>query len=63
MQCFLLPKVLVQWDLCSNVFLFISIGGTYSNAHDQWGQPSDTLSPGVVQSSMSKARITGTMPV
>ncbi len=55
--------MLFQWDLCTNLFLFISLGGAYSNAHDQWGQPSDTFSPGVVQSSMSDARITGTLPV
>ncbi len=55
--------MLVQWVLCEKVFLFISIGGAYSNAHDRWGQPSDTFTPGVVQSSMSKARITGTLPV
>ncbi len=55
--------MLFQWDLCTNLFLFISLGGAYSNAHDQWGQPSDTFSPGVVQSSMSEARITGTLPV
>ncbi len=55
--------MLVQWYLCTKVIFFISIGGAYSNAHDQWGQPSDTFTPGVVQSSMSKGRITGTLPV
>ncbi len=43
--------------------LFNSIGGPYSNAHDRWGQPSDTFSPSAVQSSMSEARMTGTLPV
>ncbi len=43
--------------------LFNSIGGAYSNAHDRWGQPSDTFSPSAVQSSMSEARMTGALPV
>ncbi|KAF4107886.1 hypothetical protein G5714_010645 [Onychostoma macrolepis] len=38
-------------------------GGAYSNAHQQWGQPSDTFSPHAVQSSMPEARVTGTLPV
>ncbi len=60
MQCFIPLNVLVQ---CVQMCFFISIGRAYSNAHDQWDQPSDTFSPGVVQSSMSEARITGTLPV
>ncbi len=43
--------------------LFDSIGGAYSNAHHQWGQPYATFSPRAVQSSMSEAPVTGNLPV
>ncbi len=64
-QC-LLPlssKDACLMELVYKGVLFNSIGGAYSNAHDRWGQPSDTFSPSAVQSSMSEARMTGALPV
>ncbi|CAM4730308.1 unnamed protein product [Leuciscus chuanchicus] len=38
-------------------------GGAFSNAYQQWGQPSDnTFSPHAVQSSVSDVPVTGTLP-
>ncbi len=64
-QCFLplSSKDACLVELVYKGVLFNSIGGAYSNAHDRWGQPSDTFSPSAVQSSMSEARMTGALPV
>ncbi len=64
-QCFfpLYSKHAGSVGLVYKGVLFNYIGGAHSNAHDRWGQPSDTFSPSAVQSSMSEARMTGALPV